>query len=36
MVPIVTTLSGARATVNGLEAVKKKGFKVKALQAYHK
>jgi carbamoyl-phosphate synthase large subunit len=36
MVPIVTTLSGARATVNGLEAVKKKGFKVKALQDYHK
>ncbi|MFC1540414.1 carbamoyl-phosphate synthase large subunit [Candidatus Margulisiibacteriota bacterium] len=36
MVPIVTTLSGARATVNGLEAVKKKGFKVKALQSYHK
>jgi len=36
MVPLVTTLSGARATVNGLEAVKKKGFKVKALQDYHK
>jgi carbamoyl-phosphate synthase large subunit len=36
MVPIVTTLSGARATVNGLEAVKKKGFRVKALQDYHK
>ncbi len=36
LVPIVTTLSGARATVNGLEAVKKKGFKVKALQDYHK
>ncbi|KPJ64952.1 carbamoyl phosphate synthase large subunit, partial [candidate division WOR-1 bacterium DG_54_3] len=36
MVPIVTTLSGARATANGLEAVKKKGFKVKALQDYHK
>ncbi|MEA3494127.1 MAG: carbamoyl-phosphate synthase large subunit [Candidatus Margulisiibacteriota bacterium] len=35
-IPIVTTLSGARATVNGLEAVKKKGFKVKALQDYHK
>jgi len=36
MVPIITTLSGARATINGLEAVKKKGFKVKALQDYHK
>jgi carbamoyl-phosphate synthase large subunit len=35
-IPIVTTLSGAKATVNGLEAVKKKGFKVKALQDYHK
>ena len=36
MIPIVTTLSAARATVNGLEAVKKKGFDVKALQDYHK
>ena len=36
MIPIVTTLSGARATVNGLESVKKKGFSVKALQDYHK
>jgi carbamoyl-phosphate synthase large subunit len=36
MVPIITTLSSARATVTGLEAVKKKGFKVKALQDYHK
>jgi carbamoyl-phosphate synthase large subunit len=36
MVPIITTLSGARATINGLEAVKKKGFSVKALQDYHK
>ena len=36
MIPIITTLSGARATVNGLEAVKKKGFRVKALQEYHK
>jgi len=34
-IPIVTTLSAARATVNGLEAVKKKGFDVKALQDYH-
>ena len=36
MIPIITTLSGARATVNGLEAVKKKGFGVKSLQDYHK
>jgi len=36
MLPIITTLSGARATVNGLEAVKKKGFAVKALQDYHR
>jgi len=35
MIPIVTTLSGARATVNGLESFKKKGFGVKALQDYH-
>jgi len=36
LVPIITTISGARATINGLEAVKKKGFTVKALQDYHK
>lgn len=35
LIPIVTTLSGARATVNGLESAKKKGFSVKALQDYH-
>ncbi len=35
-IPIVTTLAGARATMSGLEAAKKKGFKVKALQEYHK
>ena len=35
-IPLITTLSGAKATVIGLEAVKKKGFKVKALQDYHK
>ena len=34
-IPIVTTMSGAKATVNGLEAVKEKGFEVKALQDYH-
>ncbi len=34
-VPLITTIAGASATVNGLEAVKKKGFDVKALQDYH-
>ncbi|MGB9612652.1 MAG: ATP-grasp domain-containing protein, partial [Candidatus Margulisiibacteriota bacterium] len=34
LVPIITTISGARATVNGLEAVKKKGFSVLSLQEY--
>jgi len=34
-IPIVTTLSGARATVHGLAAVKEKGFTVAALQDYH-
>ncbi|MBI5399044.1 carbamoyl-phosphate synthase large subunit [Candidatus Saganbacteria bacterium] len=33
--PLVTTLSGARATATGLEAAKKKGLPVKALQDYH-
>jgi len=36
LVPIITTISGARATINGLEATKKKGFEVKALQDYHR
>lgn len=35
MIPIVTTLAGASATVNGLEVSKNKGYKVKALQDYH-
>jgi carbamoyl-phosphate synthase large subunit len=35
LVPIITTISAARASINGLEAVKKKGLKVKALQDYH-
>jgi len=33
-IPLVTTISGAQATVNGIEAFKKKGFDVKALQDY--
>ncbi|MFA5113732.1 MAG: carbamoyl-phosphate synthase large subunit [Candidatus Margulisiibacteriota bacterium] len=35
-IPLITTISGAQATVNGIEAAKKKGFGVKALQDYHK
>jgi carbamoyl-phosphate synthase large subunit len=34
-IPLITTLSGAQATVNGIEAAKKKGFAIKALQDYH-
>ncbi|MFH1762399.1 MAG: carbamoyl-phosphate synthase large subunit, partial [bacterium] len=34
-IPLITTISGATASVNGIEAYKKKGFKVKALQDYH-
>jgi carbamoyl-phosphate synthase large subunit len=34
-IPLITTVAGARATINGLEAAKKKGFEVKALQDYH-
>ncbi|MFA4905277.1 MAG: carbamoyl-phosphate synthase large subunit [Candidatus Margulisiibacteriota bacterium] len=35
-IPLITTISGAQAAVNGIEAYKKKGFSVKALQDYHK
>ncbi|MFA5035094.1 MAG: carbamoyl-phosphate synthase large subunit, partial [Candidatus Margulisiibacteriota bacterium] len=34
-IPLVTTISGAQASVSGIEAAKKKGFGVKALQDYH-
>jgi carbamoyl-phosphate synthase large subunit len=34
-IPLITTISGAQATVNGIEAAKKKGFEVKALQDYY-
>ena len=34
-IPLITTISGAQASVNGIEAAKKKGFTVKALQDYH-
>jgi carbamoyl-phosphate synthase large subunit len=33
-IPLVTTISGAQASVSGIEAAKKKGFGVKALQDY--
>jgi carbamoyl-phosphate synthase large subunit len=33
--PIMTTLSGARAAVLGIAALKKTGYSVKALQEYH-
>ena len=35
-IPLITTISGAQATVNGIEAVKKRGYNVKALQDYYK
>jgi len=35
-IPLITTIAGAQASVNGIEAAKKKGFTVKALQDYHK
>ncbi|MBE0478548.1 carbamoyl-phosphate synthase large subunit [Candidatus Aerophobetes bacterium] len=34
-IPVITTISGAQATVNGIEAAIKKGFQVKALQDYY-
>jgi carbamoyl-phosphate synthase large subunit len=33
-IPLITTISGAQAAANGIEAFKKKGFEVKALQDY--
>lgn len=35
-VPLVTTISGAEATVNGIEALIKRQLEVKSLQQYHK
>lgn len=35
-IPYTTTISGAQATVNGMEALLKKDLEVKALQEYHK
>ena len=34
-IPVITTVSGAQAAVNGIEAITKKGFEVHALQDYH-
>ena len=35
-IPLITTISGAQATVNGLGVAMKKGYQVKALQDYYK
>ncbi len=35
-IPYTTTISGAQATVNGIEALVKKELEVKSLQEYHK
>jgi len=34
-IPVITTISGSQATVNGIEAIMEKGVDVKALQDYH-
>jgi carbamoyl-phosphate synthase large subunit len=34
--PLITTISGAQAAVSGIEAARKKGFEVRALQDYYK
>jgi len=34
-IPIITTLSGAEAVVNGIESLLKKGISVKSIQEYH-
>jgi carbamoyl-phosphate synthase large subunit len=35
-VPLITTISGAAASVNGIEALLKEEIQVKPLQEYHK
>jgi len=35
-VPCITTIQGAQAAVNGIEAISKSDLKVKAIQEYHK
>jgi carbamoyl-phosphate synthase large subunit len=34
-IPLITTISGAQAAVNGIEALKKRQFTVRSLQEYH-
>jgi carbamoyl-phosphate synthase large subunit len=33
--PIITTISGAAAAVNGIAALRRRGFQVRSLQEYH-
>jgi carbamoyl-phosphate synthase large subunit len=35
-VPLITTIAGAQATVNGIEALKKQQMQVQSLQEYHR
>jgi carbamoyl-phosphate synthase large subunit len=35
-IPYTTTISGAQATVNGIETLIKKELEVRSLQEYHK
>ncbi len=35
-IPYITTISGALAAVNGIEALKRKGISVKSIQEYHR
>ena len=35
-IPIMTTLSGAKASLNGIVSMKTKGLRVKPIQEYHK
>ncbi|MBM4305809.1 MAG: carbamoyl-phosphate synthase large subunit [Deltaproteobacteria bacterium] len=35
-IPIITTLSGAEAVVNGIESLLKKGISVRSIQEYHR
>ena len=35
-IPLITTISGAQAVVNGIEALKKRGYGVRTVQEYHR
>ena len=35
-IPIMTTLSGAKASLNGIQSMKSKGLRVRPIQEYHK